>query len=271
LTGFYQHSENICIHYQKFGSGSKIILAFHGFSKSSEDYRKYESIFGDEYTIIAPDLFYHGKTKFASKEVKSFSKAHLHDILSGWIEHLEIEQFSVLGYSMGGRIALFMLEKFPQKIEKLYLLAPDGIKTNFWNWFVTNTKMGKYIYGASIRNPSIVYGISKVGKKMKILPQKIDKFLDINFGTPGIRLRVYRVWQLYKHIQFKLGDLVNIIEKHQLPVEIVGGKKDPVIPVKVLVDFHRMLPENCRIHLLKAGHDLFRPHVLEYLKKEVIR
>ena len=271
LTGFYQHSENICIHYQKFGSGSKVIIAFHGFSKSSEDYQKYESLLGKDYTIIAPDLFYHGKTQFAAKEVKSFTKAQLYEVLSGWIKHLEVDRFSVLGYSMGGRVALFMLEQFPSSIEHLYLLAPDGIKTNFWNWLVTHTSLGKYIYGASIKNPSIVYGISKVGKSLKVLPQKIDKFLDINFGTPGIRLRVYRVWQLYKHIKFKHKDLVKIIEEHQLPVDIVGGQKDPVIPMKVLADFHRLLPSYCNLHLIKAGHDLFRPHVLDYLKKEVIQ
>lgn len=271
MKGFYQHSDNICIHYQIFGSGSKIIIAFHGFSKSSEDYKLYEELLGKQYTIIAPDLFYHGKTKFAAKEVQSFSKAHLYDVLSGWLSHLKVERFSVLGYSMGGRLALFMLEKFHCRIEHLYLLAPDGLKINFWNWFITNTKFGKYTYGASIRNPSIVYGISKVGKSLKILPPKIDKFLDINFGTPGIRLRVYRVWQLYKHINFSQRKLAEIIEQQNVTTHIVGGKKDPVIPCKVLKDFSLMVPKNGKLHLIKAGHDLFKPHVLEYLKKEVIQ
>lgn len=265
---FFQHKD-IKLFYRKIGSGERKVIAFHGFTKSSEDFLLYEDFCQKKYTIYAVDLFYHGKTTFRSKEWKSFTKPQLKEIFNSFLEALKIEKFEVLGYSMGGRIALFLLEQFTQRINHIYLLAPDGLKVNFWNWLVTSTKAGKGIYGLTISNPGIVYGISNTGQKLNILPSSMSKFLDINFKTRGMRLRVYRVWQLYKLITFKHSDLKKIIKKNNLHIDLVIGHKDPVVPPKMVKEFAEYIGENVTLHSIKAGHDLFRPHVLEYLKKNV--
>ena len=244
-------------------------MAFHGFTKNSKDYLLYEHFCKDKYTIYAIDLFYHGKTTFQSKKWKSFTKPQLNDIFAAFLKEIQVESFSVLGYSMGGRVALFMMEQFPTQISKVYLLAPDGLKTNFWNWLVTSTKAGKGIYGLTISNPGIVYGISNTGQKLNLLPSAINKFLDINFKTKGMRLRVYRVWQLYKFITFKQADLKKIINQNNIKVELVIGHKDPVVPPKMVEEFANFVGPNINLHAIRAGHDLFRPHVLEYLKNEI--
>ncbi len=265
---FYQH-QDINLFYRKIGSGNTNIIAFHGFTKSSEDYLLFEDFCKKKYTIFAVDLFYHGKTTFQGKDWKSFTKKQLKVILEGFFKHIELNKFEVLGYSMGGRIALFTMEQFAQRINHVYLLAPDGLKINFWNWWVTSTKTGKGIYGLTISNPGIVYGISKTGQKLNLLPASINKFLDINFKTKGMRLRVYRVWQLYKLITFKQNDLKKIIKDNDLKIDLVIGHKDPVVHPKMVKDFATYVGSNVKLHSIRAGHDLFRPHVLEYLKENV--
>jgi len=268
LESFYQHKD-INLFYRKIGSGNTKVIAFHGFTKSSKDYLLYESFCKDKYTLYAIDLFYHGKTTFNSKNWRSFSKPQLKEILAGFFNHIDAKVFEVIGYSMGGRIALFTMEQFANRINHVYLLAPDGLKINFWNWWVTSTKAGKGIYGLTISNPGIVYGISNTGQKLNILPSSMNKFLDINFKTKGMRLRVYRVWQLYKLITFKQSDLKRIIKKNNLHIDLVIGHKDPVVQPKMVKEFADYIGENITLHSIKAGHDLFRPHVIEYLKKNV--
>lgn len=268
MDSFFQHKD-INLFFRKIGSGSQVVIAFHGFTKSSEDYLMFEKFTQDKYTLYAIDLFYHGKTTFNSKIWKSFTKPQLKEIFEAFLKHIQVDHFQVLGYSMGGRLALFMTEQFPDRISKTFLLAPDGLKINFWNWLVTSTRAGKGIYGLTISNPGIVYGISSTGQKLNIFPPTMNKFLDINFKTKGMRLRVYRVWQLYKNISVKQNDLKKIIIKNNIQLELVVGHKDPVISSKIVKDFHELMGKNSNLHTIKAGHDLFKPHVLKYLAEHV--
>ena len=265
---FFQHKD-INLFYRKIGSGQRIVFAFHGFTKSSEDYLLFEDFCEEKYTIYAVDLFYHGKTKFKSKQWKSFTKPQLKEIFEYFLKELKIGRFEVLGYSMGGRVALFLLEQFGQRINHLYLFAPDGLKLNFWNWLVTSTLAGKGIYGLTISNPGIVYGISNTGQKLNLLPNMMNKFLATNLQTKGMRLRIYRVWQLYRFITFKKKDLKKSILKNNLKVDLVVGHKDPVVAPKMVKDFAKYVGPNVKLHIIKAGHDLFRPHVLEYFKMHI--
>ena len=43
-----------------------------------------------------------------------------------------VQNFSLAGFSLGGKFALATLEAFPEKTKGIILLAPDGIKTSFW-------------------------------------------------------------------------------------------------------------------------------------------
>ncbi|MAW65724.1 MAG: hypothetical protein CMD18_05955 [Flavobacteriales bacterium] len=265
---FFQHKD-INLFYRKIGCGERKVIAFHGFTKSSEDFLPFEDFCREKHTIYALDLFYHGKTTFKSKKWKSFTKPQLKEIFKSFLESLKIEKFDVLGYSMGGRLALFLMEQFGTRVNHVYLLAPDGLKVNFWNWLVTSTKAGKGIYGLTISNPEIVHGISSTGQKLKLLPKSINKFLKINLKTKGMRLRIYRVWQLYRFITFKQKNLKNIIINQNLKVDLLVGNKDPVVPAKMIKEFGVFVGPNITIHIIKAGHDLFKPHVFEYLKKHI--
>ncbi len=262
---FFQHKD-ISLFYRKIGKGNRVLIAFHGFTKSSRDFIPFEDFCKEKYTIYAVDLFYHGKTTFKSRKWRSFTKPQLKEIFECFLKNLNVDKFEVLGYSMGGRVALFLLEQFGQKINHLYLFAPDGLKINFWNWFVTSTLAGKRIYGLTISNPGIVHLMSRAGQKLNLLPNTMNKFLKTNLQTKGMRLRIYRVWQLYRFITFKQKKLKDTILKNNLKVDLVVGQKDPVVDSKMVKGFADFVGPNVKLHIIKAGHDLFRPHVLEYLK-----
>ena len=84
-----------------------------------------------------------------------------------------------------------------------------------------------------------------------------------------MRLRIYRVWQLYRFITFKQKNLKKIILKNNLKVDLVVGHKDPVVAPKMVKDFATFVGPNVTLHMVKAGHDLFKPHVLEYFKMNI--
>lgn len=264
----YQHNEDIQLHYNVYGSGNKALIAFHGFTKDSSDYALFEKYLSSKYTIYALDLFYHGKTKFNAKKIKSFSPNELFIVLNGLIQNLNLYNFDVMGYSMGGKLALFTLQNFYNWIDKCFLMAPDGLKLNFWNWWVTKTKTGKLTYGYTITNPKLVYNIAKFGTKTKISPQKIEKFVALNFGRKGIRLKIYRVWQLYKNIEIDTLKINKLNTQNFKKTLIFGGHKDPVIKLKFLKEFTAK-NQTFELHPLNAGHDFFKEYLIEEISKKI--
>lgn len=269
MTETFQHS-GIILSYHTYGSGNECVLAFHGFGQDGSEYESIGQFSSETHTLYSLDLFYHGDTVLPV-EISSFSKRELKSFFEAFISHLKLTKFSLLGYSMGGRCALFLLECFPQQINHLYLLAPDGLSVNFWNRLVTSTRFGRNLYFFATRQPGLVYRISKFGQKLKLFPPTMDRFLDVNFKNEKMRSKIFKVWMLYKNIKFSQKSLAQLILQNKIKTKVFVGHKDPVVKFKLCNGFVHQLGDHGEIHLIKAGHDLFRPHVIIYLKDNLFK
>ncbi|MGH3088314.1 MAG: 2-succinyl-6-hydroxy-2,4-cyclohexadiene-1-carboxylate synthase [Rubrobacteraceae bacterium] len=104
------------------------LLFLHGFLGSSKDWREVIVSFDESFRCIAVDLPGHGKSLGMPAENRAMEGAanELLKVLDG----LGIERASIVGYSMGGRLALYFALRFPERCEKLFLeSASPGLKT----------------------------------------------------------------------------------------------------------------------------------------------
>lgn len=96
------------------------IIFLHGFTGSASDWEYVMENIDDQCFPIAIDLPGHGKT-----EVSDIANVYLIDsinnIISTIIEKLEISKVVLLGYSMGGRVALSFAAQYPLKIKAVIL------------------------------------------------------------------------------------------------------------------------------------------------------
>jgi len=98
------------------------IVAWHGFMGSKEDF----SLLSEQssFSIEAFDLVGHGEARNPS----SVEQFHLSKQLDYWKEHLPIDRI-LLGYSMGGRLALQFACRYPERLKGLILIgATPGIE-----------------------------------------------------------------------------------------------------------------------------------------------
>ena len=128
---------NLALEYLTFGKGSNIILAFHGFGRKAEDFLLFEKILEEKYTVISFNFFHHGNSSYPNDRIEknTLSVEELNDFFEYFLKEKNISRFSLMGYSMGGKICLSLLEKFANRIDDIFLFAPDGIKINFWYGF----------------------------------------------------------------------------------------------------------------------------------------
>jgi 2-succinyl-6-hydroxy-2,4-cyclohexadiene-1-carboxylate synthase len=98
---------------------SRAVLFLHGFMGSSADWRGVTSAIGDRAFCIAVDLPGHGSSLGLPPEAyttEGAARAVIH-ILDG----LEVDRPVAVGYSMGGRLALYLALRFPERCAGLFL------------------------------------------------------------------------------------------------------------------------------------------------------
>ncbi|MFD2446529.1 2-succinyl-6-hydroxy-2,4-cyclohexadiene-1-carboxylate synthase [Bacillus sp. CGMCC 1.16607] len=120
--------DDITYHVEICGEGHPLLL-LHGFTGRGTNWMPYCSTIGNKAKLIMPDIIGHGLTEhpevLGRYEIESVAK----DCIS-ILDQLGIEQVDLLGYSMGGRLAISLAILFPNRIRKLILeSASPGLAT----------------------------------------------------------------------------------------------------------------------------------------------
>lgn len=104
-------------HYHQWGNGAPLVM-LHGFTGSGANWSHIAEAL--DYHTIAPDIIGHGLTDAPSDPARYHIEQTAADIV-GLIEQLELKRVRLLGYSMGGRLALYIALNYPKKVERLIL------------------------------------------------------------------------------------------------------------------------------------------------------
>ncbi|PSB03427.1 alpha/beta fold hydrolase [Merismopedia glauca] len=106
------------LNYEIKGKGLPI-LCLHGHPGSSQSMSVFTNHLSRKFQTIAPDLRGYGKSKTNGKFVMSDHLTDLEDLL----DRLQINNCLVLGWSLGGILAMELALKRPEKVKGLILIA----------------------------------------------------------------------------------------------------------------------------------------------------
>ncbi|CAG8470909.1 9310_t:CDS:2 [Ambispora leptoticha] len=152
------------------------------------------------------------------------------------IRHLGIKRFNLLGYSMGGSIALSVALNVPSdlKLEKLILCA--------WHLDLPKSvQEQKDVMIKSLEKSSSDYLLKH--------PDKLDKLTKVMFNT-------HRPFEIFKRQweAMKLMDLVSGFPKINVPTLIVHGEDDELVPIQQSELLAREIPKNKFTRIPNVGH-----------------
>ncbi|KZE40319.1 2-succinyl-6-hydroxy-2,4-cyclohexadiene-1-carboxylate synthase [Bhargavaea cecembensis] len=106
----------------------KPLVLLHGFTGSSAAWTAIAADLG-EYRLIMPDLTGHGNTEAPGAPARYAMEEQVSD-LDALFTRLGLERFSLLGYSLGGRIAIGYAAAHPEKVSRLILESTSpGLRT----------------------------------------------------------------------------------------------------------------------------------------------
>lgn len=238
--------------FHKYGQGLKSILLFHGFGQDHKAFHSWIVALENEYTLYAFDLFFHGESRWVKSE--ALEKKDWKEIISLLLQKEGITKFDLAGFSMGGKFVLATLEAFPEKTENIYLLAPDGIKTNFWYSLATYPTAFRKLFKSMINRPQRFKAIENFAVKVGLIDKGIVRFIESQMDTPEKRSRVYYAWVVFRHLKFDMKEIANIINSNKIKTTVIVGKYDKIITTKNMYHLLKKL-DHYKLEILETGHN----------------
>ena len=110
------------LHYKELGEGKPLVI-LHGLFGTSDNWQTHAKKLGEYYRVILVDQRNHGHSPWS----EDFTYEYLADDLERLIVHLGIDQFTLIGHSMGGKTAMYYSQKYPTRLEKM-VIVDIGIK-----------------------------------------------------------------------------------------------------------------------------------------------
>ena len=120
-SGRYADVNGINLYYEVHGTGRPLIL-LHGGLGSGEMFGPNLAAFADHHQVILPDLQGHGRTADIDRPLDTRLMA---DDIAALIDHLGLEKPDLVGYSLGGGVALQVAIRHPAKVGRLVSAAAN--------------------------------------------------------------------------------------------------------------------------------------------------
>jgi pimeloyl-ACP methyl ester carboxylesterase len=120
-TGHYAEVNGLKLYFETHGAGRPLIL-LHGGLGSGEMFGPILPALTERHQVIAPDLQGHGRTADIDRPIDVRLMA---DDIAALIEHLGLDEPDVVGYSLGGGVALLTAIKYPAMVRRLVVASAN--------------------------------------------------------------------------------------------------------------------------------------------------
>ena len=254
------------ISYAQIASGDNLILAFHGFGMDRFAFEDFHSLLEPHQKLVSVDLFSHGNSE--PRDFNGLSKTEWKGMLLAFLTHLGHERFSMMAYSLGGKVVLETVNLFPEKVESLLLFSPDGFKRNRFYEFLSLSALGRWTYRGVIRKPQAFLNFADRLTKYNVLPLRLNKFVHYHVGDKTRREQVYDAHRVYRHFLPDLNALQRVLEKHEISITFIFGEHDRVIHHSLAQRFMERLSNKslATLHLLNKGHLILEASTASFIK-----
>jgi len=242
------------LHYLQMGAGSKVLLAFHGYGERASVFSVFESSLGNDYTILSFNLPHHGNSDWPAGV--ALSEHHLNILVGEVLLRFGVPHISLMGYSIGGRVCMGILSCAADKIDKMLLLATDGLVINYYYYFFARTYLGRSLLKVALHRPHSSTSIIDFLRTIRLLPLTQYRLVMGTMQQERNRQLLLHAWPALRLLVYSPSVLRTIINKHSIKVILVMGLYDRVLPPKLAINFVKGV-SSATVQVLDKGHRIF--------------
>lgn len=240
----FERCNGINVYYEIHGDKTPLLF-LNGLSSDIPPRMKFINVVKKHFKIIIPDLRGAG---FTDKPHESYSIAQFAEDARGLVGELAFEKINVMGFSMGGCIAINLAILYPEIIERLILVStkpawtkPCGF-TEEANRILHSTELSE---GLLTDLFNLVYGPDY---KKRVPPKG---FVEERMANPNPQPIHGYLNQLRACEEF---DLLEEIKTIRAPTLIITGKEDKLVPPQNSCWLHDNIKNSKLIVYDGAGH-----------------
>jgi pimeloyl-ACP methyl ester carboxylesterase len=253
----------------KVGQGP-VLLLLHGLGCDHTTWEPVIDALAKRYTVIAPDLLGHGRS---AKPRADYSVGGYANAMRDLITVLGIDKVTVVGHSFGGGIAMQFAYQFPERTERLILVASGGLGPEVSPAIRAITTPGFHQVMGLLTLP----GVRHVGmaglRALSGAPLKhardLDEVANIydSFKDPYAR---HAIQHVVRAVVDWRGQIITMADRAYLteamPMCVVWGRDDRVIPVRHADNVGELAPL-ARVEVIpNAGHFPHKDHPHRFAK-----
>jgi pyruvate dehydrogenase E2 component (dihydrolipoamide acetyltransferase) len=230
------------LRYLEMGEGDSLpVVLVHGFGADLNTWMFTQPALAEGRRVIALDLPGHGGS---AKEVGTGDAERLTDPVEGAVTALGLERFHLVGHSMGGAIAAALALRRPERAATLTLIAPAGFGPEINGRFIDGFVRASRRREATDALKLLVHDPALVSRTMV---EDVLRYKRLD-GVPAALAAIAQHWFPDGHQRIDLRDAITGL---QLPVQIIWGREDLIIPAGQAEALDSGLP----VHLLEqTGH-----------------
>lgn len=228
--------------------GAPAVILLHGLGASLHTWEPWARELASEFRVIRFDL--PGSGLSPPDVAGDYSDARSMHLLLALMDQLGLQRASLVGNSVGGRLAWSFAARHPERVDKLVLVSPDGFASPGFE------------YGKAAEVPAVLglmrVALPKAVLRMNLAPAYADpsalsealleRYHDLLLA-PGARQAM-----LQRMRQTVLQDPLPLLRLIQAPTLLLWGEQDAMIPVANAADYLKALPRATLVRLPTLGH-----------------
>lgn len=251
------------------GSGPALLL-MHGLGCDHTTWEPVIDALAKRYTVIAPDLLGHGAS---AKPRADYSVGGYANGMRDLLTLLGIDKATVVGHSFGGGVAMQFAYQFPERTERMMLVASGGLGPEVTPGIRAITTPGFHQVMGVLTLPGVRHvgvaalkAASATGLKATRDLAEVADIYD-SFKDPHARAAIRHVVRAV--VDWK-GQIVTMADRayltDQMPMAVVWGRDDLVIPVRHASNAAALAPK-ARVEVIpNAGHFPHKDHPERFAK-----
>ena len=246
------------IHYFAGGEGPPVVLV-QGVAMRAEDWSPAFRALIKDHRVYAPDLLGYGDSD--KPRDSDYSVATQTEIIRGFLDAMHLQQPDVVGVSMGGWIALKLASEHPERVRRLTLIASAGL--------AHKTLLNETSFSATT--------IAEQRRSFALQTDRAARLPDF-VVRDFLRRSREKSWIVRASMRSMLTRrdalLDGKLRRVRMPVLIVWGTADKIVPFSLAPKLQRELPQARLVSVEGCGHlvlwdctDRALPPIVEFLRE----
>jgi pimeloyl-ACP methyl ester carboxylesterase len=241
----------------KTGAGPALLL-LHGLGCDHTTWLPVIAALSRNYTVIAPDLLGHGQS---DKPRGDYSVGGYANGMRDLLTVLGIDKVTVVGHSFGGGVAMQFAYQFPERTERLILVAPGGLGREVAASIRAITLPCFQQVMGLVTLPGLrqvaTAGLRALAATGAYGTHDLDEVADIVESLKDPRTRA-AIRHVVSHVVDWRGQVVTMTDRAYLtaamPMCVIWGRRDTVIPVRHALVAAEVAPSAMVEVIPDAGH-----------------